>query len=145
SDLVHARGVEAGLDDRRDVGRELRRRPAFIGRELGMDEVEAVERVALVVDAAVHVHAALPARMALDHGRRVDDLELVRVRDDLELVSRHDRDHREQSALGLPALGTATDVIVRALGRDPDLDRTIAAMTSERPAREIGRSWPNTL
>src|SRR5690606_12601669 len=102
-------------------------------------------RVALVVDAAVHVHAALAARIAFDHGRGVDDLELVGIRDDLELVARHDRDHREQRAFRLPAFRAAADVIVRALSRDPDLDRTIAAMTPERPAREIGRSWPYTL
>jgi hypothetical protein len=42
-----------------------------------MDEVEPVERVTLVLDAAVHVHAAAGAGIALNRRVAVDDLQLL--------------------------------------------------------------------
>ena len=42
-------------------------------RELHVHEVETVERMIRVLDAAVHVHAAAAARVTLDRGRRIDD------------------------------------------------------------------------
>src|SRR5947207_5225865 len=44
-----------------------------------MDEVETVERMPLVLDAAEHMRAANPACMALDRRRRIDHMELVTV------------------------------------------------------------------
>src|SRR5262245_21316683 len=58
ADRRHLARRRAGFDDRRNEGRKLRRRPALVLRELGVNEVEAVERVFGVLDAAVHVHAA---------------------------------------------------------------------------------------
>lgn len=42
---------------------KFRRRPAVIARKLGMDEIEAIERMVLV-DAAIHVHGAFLAAIA---------------------------------------------------------------------------------
>ena len=44
-----------------------------------MDEIQAVERVLGVFDAAEHMNAAARAGMALDGGGGIDDLELVPV------------------------------------------------------------------
>ena len=58
-----------------------------------MDKVESIKRMLGVLDAAVHVHAALAAGVTLDGGIGVDDLELVGVPGDLQLVARHHGDH----------------------------------------------------
>jgi hypothetical protein len=84
-DRRHLRRIGAGLDDGRNKGGELRRRPAANSREFGMHEIEAVERMRLVLDAAVHMHAAAGAGMTLDGRVGVDDLQLLRMGGDLDL------------------------------------------------------------
>ena len=75
ADLGHLFGLRrARLDDGRHERRELGLRPALVLRQLHVHEVEAEERMVRVLDAAVHVHAAAAARMALDGGAGVDDL-----------------------------------------------------------------------
>jgi len=62
----------------------------FCGRFVGqfdVHEVESVERMVAVLDAAVHVHAAAGAGVALNRGFRVDDLELLRILGDFEFVA----------------------------------------------------------
>ena len=76
-----------------------------------MDEVKTVQRMRLVLDAAVHVHATDTAGMPLDGSGRVDDLELLPVGSDAEIVACDDPDDREHRALGLPALGAAAGMI----------------------------------
>ena len=77
-----------------------------------MDEVQAVEGVGLVLDAAVHVGAAALAGVALDGGRGVDDLQLVAVLGHRDVVARHNGDDREHRAFRLPALGAAAGMVV---------------------------------
>src|SRR5215469_11676863 len=110
--LTHPRGREPGLDDGRDERGEVRRRPALLAEELRMHEVEPVERVILVLDPAVHVHAAARAGVALDRGVGVDDLQLLRARGHGDLVARQHRHQREERPLRLPALAAAADVAV---------------------------------
>ena len=110
--------------------------PALFLHQLGMDEIESVERVLLVLDPAVHVHAAAPARVALNRRRRVDDLQLVCVLGHTQLVARHHRDHREQGALWFPALGATAHVIVCDITLDPDLDPPVGAFADEGAAGE---------
>src|ERR1700687_81272 len=66
ADRTHLIGPRTGFDDRGDECRELRRRPASVVGELRVDEIEAVEGMRLVLDPAVHVHAAVLAGVALD-------------------------------------------------------------------------------
>ncbi len=53
-------GFDARLDDGRHERRELRRRPALVVGQLGVHEVEAIERMVLVFDAPVHVRTPQP-------------------------------------------------------------------------------------
>src|ERR1700760_4639722 len=76
-----------------------------------MDKIEPVERMLCVLDATIHVHPAIFAGVPLDGGIGIHDLELVGTLGNTELVARHNRDLREQRALGLPALGTSAYVI----------------------------------
>src|SRR5678815_1989596 len=90
----------------------------------------------LVLDAAVHVHAAAGARIPLDHRVGVDDLQLLLSRRDLDLVAPDDGDLRKQRAGGLPALGTAADVVVRRLRGEGYRDRPLRALAFQSSARE---------
>src|SRR5262245_65550050 len=86
-----------------------------------------------VLDAAVHVHAAIPAGVSLNGGVGIHDLELFSVLGHTELVARHNGDLREQGARRLPALGASTDVIIGALGRHAHLDGIARAFAHECP------------
>ena len=134
--FVHLRGRRAALDDRRDEGREARAFPALLRRQLRMDEVETMERVILVLDPAVHVHATLGARIALDCCLLVDDLQLVLVGRHRQLVARDHAYDRECRTFRLPALGAAAGVVVGDLRVDLDLHLVTGAPAFEGPARE---------
>jgi hypothetical protein len=105
--VAHLLRLEALLDDAAHERRELRLLPlVLLGPQLGVNEVQALERV-VNFDAAEHVHTAVLAGVALDHGRFVDDGELVLVGGDAQLVAGHDADDGEERAGGLPAFGAA--------------------------------------
>ena len=55
-------------------------------------EIEAMEGMPGVLDAAIHVNAAVLAGIAVDGGGGIRDLKLVPVRRDADAVARHDRD-----------------------------------------------------
>src|SRR6267154_5007871 len=136
---AHVVGACARLDDRRNERRELRRRPARLVRALGVNEIESVQRMALVLDPAVHVDAAVLAGIPLDRRLEIHDRELAAVRLDAQVVAPHDGDLREQRAPGFPALGAAAHVIVRALPLDRYLDLVLRAVAIKRPAGEVLR------
>src|ERR1700683_1302298 len=69
--FTHARRIETLLDDRGHEGRKLRFAPALIGGQLGMHEIQAVERMAGILDAAEHMYAAALAGGALNGGLRI--------------------------------------------------------------------------
>src|SRR5580704_14864207 len=62
----HSLRIDAAFDQRRHEGGEIRGRPAGLLEQLGMHEVEAMERMARILDAAVHVNPAPLAGVALD-------------------------------------------------------------------------------
>src|SRR3977135_1914775 len=102
--------------------------------------------MALVLDPAVHVHAALLAGMPVDGRLGVHDRELVAVRLDAQVVAPHDGDLREQRPFGLPAFGAAAHVIVRALPLDRYLDLALRAIAGQRPARKgLRRGFQSTV
>lgn len=68
----HLLRLDARLDHGRHAGGELRRLGALFLERFGVDEVEATERMVLVLNAAAHVGPAGLAGVALDHGRRID-------------------------------------------------------------------------
>src|SRR5215813_3300035 len=76
-----------------------------------MDKIEPVERMLCVLDAAIHVDAAIFAGVPLDGRIGIHDLELVGVLGNTQLVARHNRDLREHCARGLPAFGASADVM----------------------------------
>src|ERR1700694_6188592 len=88
-----------------------------------MDEVEAVERMRLVLDAPVHMGAADLAGVPLDCRRGVDDLKLVAVLKHAHAVAWHHRDHREDRPFRFPAFGAAAGMVVGDIALDADLDR----------------------
>src|SRR5271168_2328483 len=100
-----------------------------------MNEVEAVERMPLVFDAAIHVRAAHLAGMPLDGLRGIDDVKLVAVLEHGHVLARYNGNDRENSALRFPALGAAAGVVVRDVALDADLDRLVLAFADEHTAR----------
>src|SRR5205809_7793912 len=81
----------------------------------GVDKIETVERMLRVLDAAIHVHAAIFAGVPLDGRIGIHDLELVCILGNTQLVARHNRHLREQRAFRLPAFGASAYVIIGAL------------------------------
>jgi glutathione S-transferase len=130
ADGSHLVGLGAGFDDGRDERGEFRRGPAAFLRKLRVHEVETVEQVRLVLDSAVHVHAAAAARVALDRRIRIDDLELLRIGADAQVVAADHRDLHEGRARRLPALRAATDVVVRRVALETDGDGRLRICTS---------------
>src|SRR6202022_3435356 len=126
-DPVHLRGGNAGFDHRRYECRKSRSCPAAFGEKFGMNEVETIERMPFVLDAAEHVGAAGPASVSLDRRRRVDDAQLVAVLENRYVVARDNSDDRKGGALRLPALGAAAGMIVGDIALDADLDRLVLA------------------
>src|SRR5579871_1501877 len=101
-----------------------------------MDEVEAVERMAGVLDAAVHMRAASLAGVALDHSGGVDDLQLVAVLQHRNVLPWHDGDDGEVCALRLPALGAAAGVVMGDVALDANLDGVVGAFADQGPSSE---------
>ena len=115
--------------------------------ELGVDEVQPVERVLGVlhrpymctpqpVQAWRRIVAALSTMESfwrvLGHG---------------ELVVGYDRHHREERALGLPALGAAAGMVVSGLRPDRHLHRVLAHLQTRVPPGKSfapGRIPPST-
>lgn len=57
-----------------------------------MHEVEPVKRVAGIFNAALHVNPAILAGIPVHHGRWINDLQLVRVLDHLDMITANDGD-----------------------------------------------------
>ena len=133
----HAVGTDAGFDDRRYERGELRRGPAGFLEQLGMHEVEPVERMLGVFDPPVHVHPATLAGIALDGGARIDDGEFVAVLGHRQVGARHHGDDGECRAGRLPALRAAAGMVVGDLPLDRDFHRRLRASAHQRAAGEI--------
>lgn len=114
---------------------ELRFLPALLIAEFDVDEIEAFERV-VFHDSAKEVHAAFFARVALNCGVGVDDVEFGSVLDDFEVVDWDDSDNGEEGSLGLPALGAAAGVVVGDVAGDLDFDLVGCAVALQRAAIE---------
>ena len=122
--------VDAGLDDRRDEGGELRLRPAARPRTARCGRSRARRRGACCSRSGRTCERRSRCRHGADRRRRIDDLQLVRVRGDLDLVAADDGDQGEDRALGLPALGAAAGVVVRGLRADVDLTLSLRTCRS---------------
>jgi len=105
-----------------------------------MDEVEAVERMPLVLDAAIHMRATGLAGMPLDCRRSIDDVKLVTIFEHLHIVARDDGDDGEGRPVGFPAFGAAAGVVVGDIAYDADLDWLALAFTDEGPACKAART-----
>src|SRR5665213_191603 len=130
-DGIHLGRVDAGLDHRGYERRKSRSRRATFGEEFGVDEVQAVERMGLVLDAAIHMGAADLAGVPLDGLRGIDDVKLVAVFKNGHAIARDHGHHRESGSVGLPALGAAAGVIVGDIPLDADLDRLVLAFADK--------------
>ena len=86
-----------------------------------MHEVQTLERMVLL-NASEHVHATVFARMPLDHCVLVHDPEFVLVGGDAEAVTGNYADDGEEGALRFPALGAATDMVVKNVRVEFDFD-----------------------
>src|SRR4051794_19999323 len=136
--LTHALRLEAGFNDGGYERGECGSGPATLLRQLGVHEIETVERVVLVLDAAIHVDAATRARMTLNSCGRVDDLELLFIGSDLDLVLANNRDLREHGAVRLPALRATTDVVMGDVTPEADGDLLGRALARKRAAGDAG-------
>src|SRR6185437_5840180 len=71
ADRAHPVRADARFDHRGDERGEFRGGPALLLEPFGMDEVEPIEWMALVLDAAIHVNAAFLAGVAMDGRTRI--------------------------------------------------------------------------
>src|SRR5579859_751977 len=141
ANFVHLPRVDAGFDHRGNKGRKARGRGSGFLEQFGMDEVEAIEGMALVLDAAIHMRAADLAGIALDHRGRIDDLQLVAVLEHRHVLTGYHGDDREHRALWLPAFGATAGVIMRHVALDADLDRLVLAFADQGAAAEAARAF----
>jgi len=141
TDAVHLfRPCAAAFDDRRHECGEARFFPALLFGQFNVNEIQAVEGMGLVLDAAKHVDTAVLARVALDGRSRIDNRQLVGVRRDRNGIAGNDTDHGEDGAFRLPALGATTGVVVGHIACDGDLNRLVRAQALQRAALEAGGS-----
>jgi len=91
------------------------------------------------------MNAAVLAGMALDRRAFVDDLELFRMRRDLEIGDGDNADDREYRAGRLPALGAATGVVMRDITCNGDFDLVGRAMAMQRAAAEAGNAGSDSI
>src|SRR6202048_2952543 len=110
-----------------------------------MEEVESVQWVARVVDAAVHVHAAFLARVSLDCRVRVHDLQLIFICSYAEIGAWSDRNLREQRASRFPALRAATNVMKGSLALDRHGHLLVGTLARQRTTSEVCRGWFEAL
>src|SRR4029453_17545249 len=136
----HLLRLHAGLDDGRHERREPRRCPTTFLEQFGVGRVQAVERMARVLDAAVHMRAAALAGVALNRCGRIDNLELVAVFEHGHVLPRYDGDDGEDRALGLPALGAAAGVVMGDIVLDPRLARLVPAFADQGAAGKAARA-----
>jgi hypothetical protein len=139
SDRAHSSRVDSRLDHGGYEGGEFRRRPTGFPRQFGVDEIESIERMVLVLDPAVHVDAAFSASVTVNGLRGVDDVKLISILDNGDVCARHNGYCRKKSAFRLPAPRATTDMIVGALSLDGDLDGIARAFANERSAGEVFR------
>jgi hypothetical protein len=134
----HVCRLGARLDDGGDECRELHRRPARFAGQFGMHEIETMERMDFVFDAADHVRAAGGAGVALDGRAGIDDRQLLSMRNDVDLLAGNDGDLREQGAFRLPALGATACVVERGLGLACHFDAVGCAVAGQPVSRKAG-------
>src|SRR6202140_3855588 len=139
-DRTHLGGVDAGLNHRGHERRKSRSCRTAFCEKLGMDEVQAIERMRLVLDPAVHMRTANPASVPLDRRRCVDDVKLVAVLKNCHVVPWYNGDHRKGRAVGLPTFGAAAGVIVGDVALDADLDRLVLAFADKGSAGKAART-----
>jgi hypothetical protein len=132
---VHAAGIDARLDHRRDECRKARGRPTGFLEPLGMDEIQPLERM-LAFDRAVHMNAAFDTSVSLNQRARVDDFELVAVFKNFDVFVRSDGDDRQDSAIRLPAFGATASMIVGDLSFDAHLHGPALTEADEHASRE---------
>src|SRR5260370_7542122 len=69
--------VDAGLDHRGHKRRKSRGFPTAFGEKFGMDEAETMERMPLILDAAVHLRPANLTALPLHRPLPLDNLHLL--------------------------------------------------------------------
>src|ERR1700686_1241174 len=110
-----------------------------------MNEVQTVERMPLVLDAAEHMRPASLAGMPLYRRRCIDHLKLVAVFKNADVFARHDCDHGENGPFRLPAFGAAAGMVVGDVALDADLDRPVLAFADEGSTGEIPGPLPYSV
>src|SRR6218665_276028 len=102
-----------------------------------MNEIEIIERVALVLDAAIHMRAAACAGMALDRCGLIDDAQLVAILQNSDVLARYHGHDGEYRTVRLPAFGAAACMIMGDVTFDADFHFAVRAFADQRTAREM--------
>jgi hypothetical protein len=110
-----------------------------------MNEVQSIEGMFRIFDAAVHMNAAAAAGMALNCGRGIDNLQLIAIRRHLNLIPRDHGDNREKISRRLPALRTTAGMIMGRLRAYRHRDGVVFAFANERAARKIRLTGLNSI
>src|SRR5882724_327956 len=110
-----------------------------------MNEVQTIEWMPLVLDAAEHMRTASLAGMPLYRRRCIDYLKLVAVFKNGDVFARYDCDDGENGPFRLPAFGAAAGVVVGDVTLDADLDGPILAFADQGSAGETARALPYSV
>jgi len=144
-DGLHLRWRRAGLDDGGHERCKARRCPSALGRELGVDEVQPIKRMVLVLDAPEQMGVALLAGMPLDGGGFVDNFQFFTVGSDADLIPRDDGNDGEYRVLRFPAFAAAARVVMQGLCVDLDLDLVGRTQALQGTTGEIRGGGLNTI
>src|SRR5690606_25067907 len=136
--------IGALLDDRRYESCELGSAPASLAGQFGVYKVEAVERMAGVFNAAVHMNTAIPAGITLDRCGRIDNRQLVAIGGNADTVPAHGGVWSNGCTCGFPAFASAANMVMSRLRGTCTFDRIAGTFTCERATLEIRGSFPDS-
>ena len=83
------------------------------------------------------MRATSAAGMALDRRRGIDDFEFVAVLQHRDIVARNNGNYGKGRAVGFPAFGATTGVVVGDVPLDTDLDRLVLAFADKSSAGKV--------
>lgn len=86
-DRAHVIRARTGFDNRRNECCEFRRCPADLFRSLGMNEIEPVKRMALILNPAIHMDTAIVACMPLNSSLGIHYFEFIPICNDADMVA----------------------------------------------------------
>ena len=143
--FVHFGGISALFNDGRNECGEFRSAPARLAGQFCVHEIQPVKRVTIIFDTAKHMHAAVPAGMALNGGIRIYHMQLVAIGGYADIVLAYHCNERKPGTGRFPAFAAAANVIMGSLRRNFYFNWIARAFAFERTAGKICCTLPDTV